>query len=172
MKRCCVFIAGMVMAVILAHKSSGETAKLEITSTAFRAGATIPEQFSCKGANYHPPLAFEGVPAKAVSLALIVDDPDAPGGTFTHWLVWNIDAKTKQIAQSSVPSGAMQGKNDFGKAGYGGPCPPSGVHRYCFRLFALDRKLDLRSGAKRAAVDRALAGHILANGTLMGRFGR
>jgi Raf kinase inhibitor-like YbhB/YbcL family protein len=172
MKRSCVFIAGMAMAVILAHKSSGQSANLHITSTAFKAGGTIPEQFSCKGANYNPPLAFEGVPDKAVSLALIVDDPDAPGGTFTHWLAWNIDAKTKQIAQSSVPSGAVQGENDFGKPGYGGPCPPSGVHRYYFRLFALDRKLDLRSGAKRAAVDRALAGHILASGTLMGRFGR
>jgi Raf kinase inhibitor-like YbhB/YbcL family protein len=109
------------------------------------------------------------VPGNAKSLAIIVDDPDAPGGLFTHWLVWNIDAKATEIAENSAPAGAAQGTNDFGKRGYAGPCPPSGTHRYFFKVFALDTKLALNSGAKRAALDDAMRGHVIARGELMGR---
>ncbi|MDQ2918344.1 MAG: YbhB/YbcL family Raf kinase inhibitor-like protein [Verrucomicrobiota bacterium] len=143
--------------------------EISLSSLAFRAGEKIPEQFTCKGANINPPLQFPGVPAAARSLALIVEDPDAPNGLFTHWLVWNIDPNTRQIVEKSSPAGAIQGTNDFGKSGYGGPCPPSGTHRYFFRVFALDQKLALRSGAKRKELDQAMAGHILARGEMMGR---
>jgi len=99
-----------------------------------------------------------------------VDDPDAPSGLFTHWLVWNIGPETNGIDENSAPLGALQGTNDFGKIGYGCPCPPSGTHRYNFKVFALDRMLDLKSGAKRSKVDAAIRGHVLAQGELMGRY--
>ena len=143
--------------------------EISLSSVAFRAGEKIPDQFTCKGANVNPALQFPGVPAQATSLVLIVEDPDSPNSLFTHWLVWNIDPTTRQIAEKTSPAGAVQGTNDFGKTGYGGPCPPSGTHRYFFRLFALDQKLDLKSGAKRKDVDKAMAGHILARGEVMGR---
>jgi len=143
---------------------------ISVSSLAFRSGEKIPEQFTCKGANISPQLQFPGVPPEARSIVLIVDDPDAPTGLFTHWLVWNIDPNTRQIAEKTSPFGAAQGTNDFGRVGYGGPCPPSGTHRYFFRIFALDQKLQLKSGAKRAALDKAMAGHILARGEVMGRF--
>lgn len=165
---------GLMLAFPLASvafgQSSGAAAKIAVTSPAFPVGGKIPEQFTCKGANVNPPLQFSGIPAGTKSLALIVDDPDAPGGLFTHWLVWNIDPATTHIGEKSVPAGGTQGSNDFGKPGYGGPCPPSGTHRYFFRVFALDQTLDLRSGGKRRVLESALAGHILARGELMARF--
>ncbi len=144
---------------------------ITVTTSAFQTGGMIPEKFTCKGANENPPLQFREVPPNAKSIVVIVDDPDAPGGTFNHWLIWNIAPTTKEIASNSVPAGAVQGKNDFGKLGYGGPCPPS-LHRYFFRVIALDTTLGLKSGASRVALDRAIAGHILARGELMARFGR
>ena len=102
-------------------------------------------------------------------MVLVVDDPDAPGGLFTHWLIWNMKATLTKIAQGSVPSGAVQGTNDFGEPGYGAPCPPSGTHRYFFRVFALDQKLAVKAGSKRAQLDQALRSHILARGEIMGR---
>jgi Raf kinase inhibitor-like YbhB/YbcL family protein len=149
--------------------AQGSPSRIDVTSSAFQSGGTIPDRFTCKGANRNPPLRFDGIPKNARSLVLIVDDPDAPGGLFNHWLVWNIAPATSQIAEKSVPNGAAQGANDFGKLGYGGPCPPSGTHRYYFRVFALDRQLDLDASAKRAALDRALAGHVVARGELMAR---
>ncbi|MDQ6938942.1 MAG: YbhB/YbcL family Raf kinase inhibitor-like protein [Verrucomicrobiota bacterium] len=143
--------------------------EISLSSPAFRAGEKIPEKFTCKGANVNPPLQFPGVPGGASSLVLILEDPDAPSALFTHWVVWNIDPTTRQIAEGNSPAGAVQGANDFGKTGYGGPCPPSGRHRYFFRLFALDQKLNLKSGATRKDLDKAMAGHILARGELMGR---
>lgn len=145
-------------------------AKLEVSSSTFAAGGDIPTQYSCKGEDMNPPLEIHGVPSAAKSLALIVDDPDAPGGLFTHWIVWNIAPSTLGIAQKSVPNGGVEGTNDFGKKGYGGPCPPSGTHRYVFHVFALDQKLDLHAGARRAALEKAIAGHIVARGELTGRF--
>ena len=145
---------------------------MKISSPAFQEGGTIPEKFSKNGQNVNPELRMEGAPAEAKSLVLIVDDPDAPVGLFTHWLVWNIDPKTTQIAEGSVPSGAVQGKNDFGDIGYGGPQPPSGTHRYYFKIFALDQTLDLKSGAKRREVDAAMRGHVIAQGESMGRYAK
>jgi Raf kinase inhibitor-like YbhB/YbcL family protein len=166
-----LFLFGTAAAMAVVHESSAQGVQIALSSPAFQAGRMIPAQFTCKGANHNPPLQFQGIPANAKSLVLIVDDPDAPGGTFNHWLAWNIAPNTKEIAANSVPAGAAQGKNDFGKIGYGGPCPPS-LHGYFFRVFALDKTIDLKSGASRSALDQAIAGHILARGELMGRFGR
>ncbi|MBV9617630.1 MAG: YbhB/YbcL family Raf kinase inhibitor-like protein [Verrucomicrobia bacterium] len=132
----------------------------------------IPEKFSKNGRNVSPELHIEGAPAETKSLVLIVDDPDAPVGLFTHWLVWNIDLKTSEIAEGSAPSGVVQGKNDFGEMGYAGPQPPSGTHRYYFKIFALDKTLDLKSGAKRQEVGAAMKGHIIAQGQLMGKYSK
>lgn len=145
---------------------------MKITSPAFKEGGVIPERFSKNGQNVSPELRIEGMPAEAKSLALIVDDPDAPVGLFTHWLVWNIDPKTTAIAEGSAPGAAVQGKNDFGEIGYGGPQPPSGTHRYFFKIFALDRALDLKPGAKRREVDAAMKGHVIAQGQTMGRYSK
>ena len=147
-------------------------AKMKISSPAFQEGGTIPEKFSKNGQNVNPELRIEGAPAEAKSLVLIVDDPDAPVGLFTHWLVWNIDPKTAEIAENSVPKGALQGMNDYPNLGYGGPQPPSGTHRYYFKIFAVDRTLDLKSGAKRRDVDAAMRGHVIAQGELMGRYSK
>ncbi|HEY2800858.1 MAG TPA: YbhB/YbcL family Raf kinase inhibitor-like protein [Chthoniobacterales bacterium] len=147
--------------------ASGEN--LTVTSPAFGSGGEIPAKFTCKGAGENPPLQMQGVPRAAKSLVLTVEDPDAPGGLFSHWLVWNISPSLTKIAENSLPAAAVQGRNDFGKSGYGAPCPPSGTHRYFFRILALDRKLTLEAGAKRAALDQALRGHILARGEIMGR---
>jgi Raf kinase inhibitor-like YbhB/YbcL family protein len=146
--------------------------KVKITSSAFQEGGTIPDKFSKNGQNVSPELRIEGVPSNAKGLAIIVDDPDAPSGLFTHWLAWNIDPKTPQIAEGSAPSGAVQGKNDFGDVGYGGPQPPSGTHRYYFKVFALNSPLDLKSGAKRKDVDAAMKGHVIAQGQLMGKYSK
>lgn len=145
---------------------------MKITNPAFQEEGNIPSKFTCDGSDANPTLRFEGAPAEAKSLALIVDDPDAPSGLFTHWLVWNIDPKTTAIDENSAPPNAIQGKNDFGKSGYGGPCPPSGTHRYFFKVFALDRKLELPAGSKRAQLDAQMRGHIIAQGELMGRYSR
>lgn len=146
--------------------------KMKITSSSFQEGGTIPAKYTCDGANASPPLHIAQVPAEAKSLALIVDDPDAPGGLFLHWLVWNFDPKTTDIAENSVPPPAVQGKNGFGKSGYGGPCPPSGTHRYYFRVYALDQTLDLPAGASRGQLDERMKGHIVGQGELMGRYSR
>jgi Raf kinase inhibitor-like YbhB/YbcL family protein len=143
---------------------------ISITSPAFPAGSDIPAKFTCNGTNVSPELQISGVPNEAKSLVLIVDDPDAPRGLFTHWILWNIDPKTTQVAENSAPAGAVQGTSDFGKRNYGGPCPPSGTHRYFFKIFALDTKLDLKPSARRAELDAAMRGHILAQGELMARY--
>ena len=144
---------------------------MKITSSAFHEGANIPSKFTCDGSDTSPPLQIAGVPSDAKSLVLIVDDPDAPSGLFTHWLVWNIPPQTSSIAEGSAPKG-VHGANDFGKSGYGSPCPPSGTHRYSFKIFALDSALELRSGAKRSQVDAAMKGHVIAQGELVGRYAR
>jgi Raf kinase inhibitor-like YbhB/YbcL family protein len=165
-------IAGTVAIALVAIVSfAAGGAKMKITSSAFQEGASIPSKFSCDGANTSPPLQIADVPLGAKSLALIVDDPDAPSGLFTHWTVWNISPQINAIAEGSAPKGVL-GTNDFGKSGYGGPCPPSGTHRYYFKIFALDRELDLPFGAKRGQLDEAMKGHIVAQGELMGRYSR
>ncbi len=162
--------SAIVLAAIVSLATGG--AKMKITSSAFQEGGDIPSKFSRDGQDINPALRIEGTPSNAKSLLLIMDDPDAPVGLFTHWLVWNIDSKTTEIAEKSVPKGAVQGTNDYPTLGYGGPQPPSGTHRYYFKIFALDQTLDLKAGAKRAEVDAAMRGHVIAQGELMGRYSR
>lgn len=144
---------------------------MTITSSDFTDGGLIPPTYSCEGGNSNPPLAFAGVPKDAQSLALLVSDPDSPNGTWQHWLIWSIDPVTTEIAAGQVPIGAIQGTNDFGRAGYGGPCPAVGVHHYVFHLYALDTKLMPAAGANRKTFDAAISGHIIAEAELIGRFG-
>jgi Raf kinase inhibitor-like YbhB/YbcL family protein len=159
----------ILLAAIVSFAAGGATTK--ITSSAFHEGGDIPSKFTCDGSDTSPPLQITGIPSEAKSLVLIADDPDAPSGLFTHWLVWNIPPRTSSIAEGSAPKG-VQGANDFGKSGYRGPCPPPGTHRYSFKIFALDRELELRSGAKRSQVDAAMKGHVIARGELVGRYAR
>ncbi len=143
---------------------------ISVATPAFQAGGDIPAKFTCNGANVNPQLKISGVPNEAKSLVLIVDDPDAPRGLFTHWIVWNIDPKATDIGENGAPAGGIPGTNDFGKRSYGGPCPPSGTHRYFFKIFALDTKLDLKPSARRTELDAAMRGHTLAQGELMARY--
>jgi len=166
-------ITGGAVAILLAAivPVAAGGAMMKITSSAFHEGGDIPPKFTCDASDTSPPLQITGIPSEAKSLVLIADDPDAPGGLFTHWLVWNIPPQTSSIAEGSAPQG-VQGANDFGKSGYRGPCPPPGRHRYSFKIFALDRELELRSGAKRSQVDAAMKGHVIAQGELVGRYAR
>lgn len=145
---------------------------MKICSPTFSDGAMIPARFTADGANVSPLLEISGVPAGTKSLVLIVDDPDAPAGTWNHWLLWNISPDTASIAEDSVPAGAVAGKNDFGRTVYLGPSPPSGTHRYYFRLFALDTMLHLETASDRDQLDRAMKGRILASAELIGRYNR
>jgi Raf kinase inhibitor-like YbhB/YbcL family protein len=152
--------------------------KFELSSPAFGAGADIPKQYTGDGKDVSPPLRWAEPPQGTKSFALICDDPDAPRGTWVHWVLFNLPADRRQLEEGvptdgELPGGARQGKNDFGKIGYGGPAPPPGKpHRYYFRLYALDGPLDLAAGATRSQVVTAMKGHILAEGELMGRYGR
>lgn len=159
-------------AAVLAASSGRTEDTMKISSPSFANGAPIPKRFTADGANINPALTISGVPPAAASLVLIVDDPDAPGGTWTHWLVWNIAPATTRIAEDSVPDGAVVGRSDFGKSLYLGPSPPSGTHRYHFRLYALDKKLDLAPGANRDDLDTAMRGRILASATWAGTYSR
>ncbi|HEV2403178.1 MAG TPA: YbhB/YbcL family Raf kinase inhibitor-like protein [Candidatus Saccharimonadales bacterium] len=141
---------------------------MQLNSSAFSQGAEIPKKYTCKGAGVSPALEITGVPALAQSLALIMHDPDAPGGDFTHWTIWNIAPKTTTIAENAIPVEAKQGQNDFGKTGYGYPCPPSGTHRYIFELYALDTTLQLQDGASRSELEISLAKHIIEKAQLNG----
>jgi Raf kinase inhibitor-like YbhB/YbcL family protein len=149
-----------------------EVKQMKLTSPAFKQNEAIPAQFSCGGQDTSPPLVIEGAPKEAKSLALVLDDPDAPAGTWVHWVLWNIDPGTTQIAQGSVPPGAEQGVNSWQRKSYGGPCPPSGTHRYFFRLYALKERLNLPSSTTRKELDRAMQGKILAQTELLGLFSR
>ena len=158
---------------------------IQLWSSAFADGGTIPKTFTCDGADRSPPLEWSGVPASARSLALLCDDPDAPVGTWSHWVAFNLSPEIRALKEGitaeetiSVVVGseqartARQGRNDFDKTGYGGPCPPSGTHRYFFRLYALDVELVLGSTATRADVLKAIQGHILAEGRMIGKYQR
>jgi len=134
---------------------------MEISSPAFEDGGPIPAKYTCDGAGVNPPLEFSGIPDSTASLALVVDDPDAPAGTFIHWTVWNIDPSTRRIDEDSVPRGALQGANTAGTSQYYRPCPPSGAHRYFFRLYALDGPLPLGEGADARAVMDAVEMHMI-----------
>lgn len=145
---------------------------LKLTSQAFGDNAQIPVQYTCRDQNINPPLSISGVADKVKSLALIMHDPDAVGGDFVHWLMWDIFTSTKTIDANNVPAGAIQGQNSSGKSEYMGPCPPAGtgVHRYIFELYALDTTLGLQDGSNRAELEKVMQGHILAQHTLTGLF--
>lgn len=145
---------------------------LTLTSQAFEHGKPIPARYTCDGEDINPPLLFSQVPPTCKTLALIVDDPDAPAGTWSHWLVWNIAPETSHIPEGAVPPGSVQGINDFRRPSYGGPCPPSGTHRYFFRLFALDRRLTLDARTTRQSLLSALEGHIVMQTELTGTYTR
>lgn len=150
---------------------------MQLTSPAFADGGLIPRRYTCDGDDASPPLAWSGVPATTVSLALIADDPDAPRGTWVHWVLYNLPATTTSLPEAlptdeRLPNGALQGRNDFRRTGYGGPCPPSGTHRYFFKLYALDTVLSLEPGATKQQLLQAMEGHVLAEAQLMGRYAR
>lgn len=172
--RSVVFVV-LAVSAALPKDSSG---KLELMTTAFRPGGTIPTQFTCSGANVSPSLSWNQPPPRTQSFVLIVDDPDAPAGTWVHWVVYNLPASARQLRAQvprgdTVAGGGKQGVNDFPMNGYGGPCPPpGGPHRYFFRLYALDTILNLRAPVHRKDIDSAMQGHILGQAELMGTFGR
>jgi hypothetical protein len=149
---------------------------MEIRSSAFFIGNPIPFKYTCDGDNISPSLQWEDPPEGTQSFALILEDPDAPNKTFTHWILYNLPAECRELpenaTESSLPKGAVQGKNDFNQLGFGGPCPPNGTHRYFFKLFALDQLLDLKSGASKAEFMQAIEGHILDAAEVMGRYTR
>lgn len=140
---------------------------MKLTSSAFKHEGFIPDVYTCKGKDISPPLKIADVPQEAKSLALIVDDPDAPGKTWVHWVVFDIPV-TDKIGENSIPG--KQGMNDFGRKDYGGPCPPSGVHRYFFKLYALDVSLDLKEGINKGELEKAMEGHILDRCELLGKY--
>lgn len=145
-----------------------------LKSTAFKEGETIPAKYTCDGDDVNPFLEIKNPPEGAVSFALVVDDPDAPGGTWDHWLVWNIDPRTQYLSEDHLPDDAVQGKTSFGHVKYGGPCPPRGdkSHHYIFTLYALDVMLGLPAGADKAALLAAVEGHVLGTATLTGLYQR
>lgn len=160
-----------------AQTRGGQTSDLRITSTAFQDGGIIPRQYTCDGKDASPPLAWAGVPAEAKSLALIVDDPDAPVGTWVHWVVFNIPPDVLSLPEripqaSTLTNGAQQGVNSWNRLGYGGPCPPRGQHRYFFKLYALDVSLNPQSRMNKAQVLGAMRGHVLAETQIMGTYSR
>ncbi|MEU4033891.1 YbhB/YbcL family Raf kinase inhibitor-like protein [Streptomyces collinus] len=148
--------------------------RLTVTSSAYADGGTVPRRFTCDGDDVSPPLALGAVPGRTASLAFVLRDPDAPHGTFTHWLAWDIAPGTGRLSAGQRPPGSTQGRNGFGRTGYGGPCPPRGdrPHRYVLTVYAADRAPRLAPGATEADLLRALSGHTLATGTLTGRYGR
>jgi Raf kinase inhibitor-like YbhB/YbcL family protein len=150
----------------------------EIASTAFSNGGMIPKKFSCDGPDVSPPLRWTGALAATQSFALIMDDPDAPVGTWVHWVLYNLPANTTELPegvekQEQLANGARQGRNDFRRLGYGGPCPPAGTpHRYYFKLYALDTKLSLKAGATKPELEGAIKSHVLGESEVVGRYGR
>jgi Raf kinase inhibitor-like YbhB/YbcL family protein len=143
---------------------------MKILSAAFKNNSLIPSKYTCEGQGKNPTLEFRDVPENAKSLALIMDDPDASMKTWIHWTVWNIDPQTKKIIEDSCPEGAVEGITSFGKTCYGGPCPPSGTHRYFFKLFALDKILDLSPNSHARDIEKAIEGHIIQKAELIGLY--
>lgn len=143
---------------------------MQVTSTAFQHNEPIPAKYSCEGANVNPPLTFSEVPKKAKSLVLLVEDPDAPNGTFTHWVLYDMPPTILQILENETPEIGKQGLSDFGEAVYGGPCPPSGQHRYFFKLFALNTMLNLAEGVRAQEVYDAMEGKVIGSAELVGLY--
>lgn len=173
-----LFLCGILLALAASPSTAQQRTQMALKSAAFADGAAIPAVFTCTGEDRSPPLAWTNIPAKAKSLDIVVKDPDAPGGTFVHWVLYNVSVGTSGLGanvpkKSTVLDGAEQGVNGFGKLGYGGPCPPPGSpHHYHFVLYALDRRLDLQPGADAEGLERAAQGHVLATAELIGVFQR
>jgi len=145
---------------------------MEIKSSAFQNNGRIPAKHTCQGEDVNPQLEFFNIPEGTKSLALIVDDPDAPSGVWVHWLLWNIKPEIKEIKEGEIPEGAKQGLNDFGKREYNGPCPPFGKHRYFFKLYALDTALSISENSKKQELERAIQGHIIKKAELVGLYSK
>ena len=157
--------------------AGGQKMSIKITSSVFEDNGLIPAKYTCDGADISPPLRWEGVPEGTRSIALICDDPDAPMGTWVHWVLFNLPAETKELAENvptdgTLTNGAKQGITDFGRTGYGGPCPPGGTHRYFFKIYALDTEIDLTPSATKNDLLKAIEGHILGQGQLVGKYKR
>lgn len=145
---------------------------MRLESFTFEHNQAIPSKYTCDGENISPPLKIFDIPLEAKSLVLIVDDPDAPRGDWVHWTLWNIPPHIVEISENSVPDGVMQGMTDFGRPGWGGPCPPSGVHRYFFKIYALDIVLDISPASGKSELEAAMAGHIIDKSELIGLYSR
>ena len=167
-------LAGVVFALLL---TSAGGVKMELKSKAFEPGGLIPAKYTCDGEDVSPPLNWSDTPAGTKSHAIISDDPDAPVGTWVHWVIWNIPASARALDENlpksaSLPNSAKQGTTDFRRIGYGGPCPPSGTHRYFFKLYALDTMLDLPASTTKKDLEKAMQGHILGQAELIGKYCR
>ncbi|MFH1620644.1 MAG: YbhB/YbcL family Raf kinase inhibitor-like protein [Patescibacteria group bacterium] len=179
-------LGGMIVAVTMALKIMNNIRKsnnttiasqiiqknMQLTSSAFDHNGLMPAKYTCDGENINPPLKIFNVPVEAESLVLIVDDSDASAGDWVHWTVWNIAPDTSEIAENSIPVGATLGMTDFVSQGYGGPCPPSGIHRYQFKLYALDKILEIGADSDKADIEAVMDGHILEQALLTGRYHR
>lgn len=155
----------------------GKKMEIQISSGAFANEGFISQKYTCDGENISPPLTWKNIPSGTKSIAIINDDPDAPVGTWVHWVIYNIPPNISGLPEGikpieKLPDGTMQGRNSWGKIGYGGPCPPSGVHRYFFKIYALDKMLDLKPGATKEELLKAMKGHILAEGQFYGKYSR
>jgi Raf kinase inhibitor-like protein, YbhB/YbcL family len=155
----------------------GGAMSIFVESMSFKHGQSIPSQYTCDGQDVSPPLAWKNVPEKTISMVLICDDPDAPVGTWVHWVCYDIPAAVTSLPEGvpkadTLPAGGKQGITDFRSIGYGGPCPPSGTHRYFFKIYALDSMLDLPAGKSKKDIERAMKGHIIGKGELMGTYSK
>lgn len=181
-------ILSIVLSVFLVYTCAGESQtvkenkgaeemEIKITSSAFEEGGMIPSKYTCDGADISPPLQWDSVPDGTASIALISDDHDAPMGTWVHWVLYNLPADVNHLPENmpddeTLPDGTRQGLTDFGKTGYGGPCPPSGTHRYYFKIYALDKKIDVAIVIDKEGLLKEMQGHIIAQGQLMGKYKR
>ena len=169
-----IFLYAVLISIFF---KGGAAMAFELKSSAFSNGSAVPSKYTCDGQDVSPPLSWSGAPSGTKSYALISDDPDAPMGTWVHWVVWNIPASAATLNEAldkkpSFADGTKQGITDFKRAGYGGPCPPSGTHRYMFKLYALDTVLDLEQGTTKSKLEAAMKGHVLGQATLMGTYSR
>jgi len=171
------FVIFGIIIIIIVPLISGNKIDIKVSSTAFKEGELIPSKFTCDGENISPQIAWTNFPKSTESFVLISDDPDAPVGTWVHWVVYNIPASCTELKEKfpkdeKFDNGIMQGTTDFRKTGYGGPCPPSGTHRYYFKIYALDVILNVKSGLTKKEILKEIEGHIIAEGQLMGKYKR
>jgi Raf kinase inhibitor-like YbhB/YbcL family protein len=170
-----IFFAFVVLILFFSTGVAGEaiqTKGFKLSSPAFKNGGQIPKKYGCAGENVNPLLMIENIPPETRSMAVVFDDLDAPGGSYVHWVLWNIDPGTGEIKENSIPGGAVQGMNDFKKQNYGGPCPPTRPHRYVFKVFALDTLLVLNPGSTKPDLEKAMKGHILGQTQLKGTYSK